>query len=337
MTRLNALVEFHIECTLGWISEHRPYVVGCFAQVICPAMQLISATSIAETFVQPDFTSVVGSTCALHHTRELIVMKHCQKRVAMQANAHKLLWVVFRLAGVFCKVGQLFRGGCWAFGIGALDDICHVRVCQDVHGRVGTHTNSSRNTLQILMAKTLALEKAVDSWPGAACKGFGRAGQCSVAQFILAIEAIQGSLSAPGNDAAVGILICRARLHTFQFLALLCIGHQIRNLLATFTHKVGTTFDSLQACRISQAIPDFRPTWPESGTDAVGHVGAVSIGDESRHLAATLIHETLSNIKHGGIAGEDKDLVACIVHRICLSLGVTLLSASSRAEAMENH
>jgi hypothetical protein len=67
------------------------------------------------------------------------------------------------------------------------------------------------------------------------------------------------------------------------------------------------------------------------------HIGAVSIVDESRHLATALIHETFSHIKHGGIASENEDIVASIVHCVCLCLGVALLSTSTRAEAMEKH
>jgi hypothetical protein len=212
-TRLNALEELHVELTLGWISQHRPDVVNRFAQGISPAMHLVSATSITEAFVESDFASVVGITCALHHTGKLIVVKQGQKRVAMQSNTHELLCVMLRLASVLCERGQLLCGSCWTFGIGALDDIRNMRVGQDVYGRVGTHANTIGKALQILMAKTIGLEKAVHSWPGAVRKSFWRACQCLMAKFIGAIEAIQGSPSAPCDDAAVRILISGARFN----------------------------------------------------------------------------------------------------------------------------
>lgn len=210
LARLNALEELHIELTLGWIGQHRPNIIDCFAQSISPAMHLVSATFITETFIEPDFAGVVGIACAFHDTRELIVMKHGQKRVAVQPNTYELLWVMLRLAGVLCKRRQLLGCRCGAFSISALDDIRNMRVCQDVDGGVGTHTNTIRKTLQILMAKTVGLEEAVNSWPRAMRKGFWRARQCPVTQFIGAIEAIQGSSPTPCNDAAVGILISRA-------------------------------------------------------------------------------------------------------------------------------
>jgi hypothetical protein len=197
MTRLNTLEEFHVKCTLGVIGQHLPDIVARIFQSVSPTMQLISAAFIAETFVEPCFASAVGITCAAHHSRELIVLKHRRKRAAMQPNTRELLCVVCRLAAVLCEVRQLHCGSCWAFGIGTPDGISHMRVCQDIYGRVGTHTHTIRKTLQILMAKTLGLEEAFNSWPGAMRKSFGCANQCSVAQSIGAIEAVQGSFSAP--------------------------------------------------------------------------------------------------------------------------------------------
>jgi hypothetical protein len=210
-TRLNALEKLHVELTFGWISQHCPDVVNCFAQGISPAMHLVSATSITETFVESDLASVVSITCALHHTGKLIVMKQGQKRMAMQSNTDELLWVMLRLASVLCKGGQLLCGGCWTFGVGALDDIRNVRIGQDVYGRVSTHANTIGKALQILMAKTICLEEAVDSRPGAMRKSFWRTHECPMAKFIGAIEAFQGVPSAPCDDAAVRILISGAR------------------------------------------------------------------------------------------------------------------------------
>jgi hypothetical protein len=197
VTGLNALEELHVERTLGFISQHRPEVVACLAEPISPTMQLISAAFIAETFVEPYFASVVGITCATHHSRELVVPKHSQKRVAVQPNTRELPCIVCRLAAVLRKVRQLLCGSCWAFGVGTPDSIRHMRVCQNIYGRVGTHTDTIRSTLQILMAKTIGLEEAVNSWPGAMRKSLGRAHQCSVAQAIGTIKAIQCSFSAP--------------------------------------------------------------------------------------------------------------------------------------------
>jgi len=89
--RLNTLEEVQIKCTLRAVSKHLPDIVSCATQSISPTMQLISAAVITKTVIESCFASTVGIASASHQTRELIVLKHFQKRIAVQANTQELL------------------------------------------------------------------------------------------------------------------------------------------------------------------------------------------------------------------------------------------------------